>query len=37
MLFLWVFGGSLEDAVGRKRFIALYIGAAIVTGYCNVE
>src|SRR5258706_2817357 len=32
MLFLWVFGGSLEDAVGRKRFLALYIGAAIMTG-----
>src|SRR5262249_52847058 len=32
MLFLWVFGGSLEDAVGRKRFLALYFGAALVTG-----
>jgi membrane associated rhomboid family serine protease len=32
MLFLWVFGGSLEDAIGRRRFISLYVGAAILTG-----
>src|SRR5438445_7742803 len=32
MLFLWVFGGRLEDAVGRKRFLALYAGAAVATG-----
>ncbi len=32
MLFLWVFGGSLEDVIGRRRFIALYAGAAILTG-----
>src|SRR5437879_6171440 len=32
MLFLWVFGGSLEDAIGRRRFIALYAGSAILTG-----
>jgi membrane associated rhomboid family serine protease/outer membrane protein assembly factor BamD (BamD/ComL family) len=32
MLFLWVFGGSLEDAVGKKRFVSLYLGSAIITG-----
>src|SRR5689334_3034012 len=32
MLFLWVFGGSIEDALGWKRFLGLYLGAAIVTG-----
>jgi len=32
MLFLWVFGGSVEDAIGWKRFLAFYLGAAVVTG-----
>jgi membrane associated rhomboid family serine protease/TolA-binding protein len=32
MLFLWVFGGSLEDAVGRKRFLILYAGSAVIAG-----
>jgi membrane associated rhomboid family serine protease len=32
MLFLWVFGASVEDAVGWKRFLALYLSAAILTG-----
>src|SRR5262249_27308343 len=32
MLFLWVFGGSVEDALGWKRFLALYVGAAVATG-----
>lgn len=32
MLFLWVFGGSVEDALGWKRFLAFYLGAAVLTG-----
>lgn len=36
MLFLWVFGGSVEDALGWKRFLALYVGAAIATGLLQV-
>lgn len=43
MLFLWVFGNNVEDALGRPRFVAFYLatglgaaaaqtGAALVTG-----
>src|SRR2546423_14248488 len=32
MLFLWVFGGSVEDAIGWKRFLGLYTLAIVVTG-----
>ncbi len=36
MLFLWVFGGSVEDALKWKRFVALYAAAAAVTGALQV-
>src|SRR5947207_4514850 len=36
MLFLWVFGGSVEDALGRRRFLGLYIIAAVVAGLLQV-
>lgn len=36
MLFLWVFGGSVEDAIQWKRFLAFYLGAAVVTGMMEV-
>jgi membrane associated rhomboid family serine protease len=36
MLFLWVFGGSVEDALGWKRFLGLYFSAAIITGLLQV-
>ncbi len=36
MLFLWVFGGSVEDALGWKRFLGLYVLAAAVTGWVQV-
>jgi membrane associated rhomboid family serine protease len=32
MLFLWVFGGSVEDAIGGRRFLLLYVVAVLVTG-----
>ena len=32
MLFLWVFGGSVEDAVGWKRFLTLYAAAVVLAG-----
>src|SRR5207302_11419343 len=36
MLFLWVFGGSVEDAIGWKRFLGLYFGSAVATGLLQV-
>jgi len=32
MLFLWVFGGSVEDAIGWKRFLLLFFAAAALAG-----
>jgi membrane associated rhomboid family serine protease len=36
MLFLYVFGSSLEDVFGKARFLGLYIGSAILTGMLQV-
>src|SRR2546426_2673758 len=30
MLFLWVFGGSVEEAIGWKRFILLYLLSIVI-------
>jgi membrane associated rhomboid family serine protease len=35
MLFLWVFGNNIEDAAGRIKFIAFYLGAGIVAVYAQ--
>ena len=32
MLFLWVFGDNVEDAMGHGRYLAFYIICAIVSG-----
>ncbi|MHA1563670.1 MAG: rhomboid family intramembrane serine protease, partial [Alphaproteobacteria bacterium] len=32
MLFLWVFGDNIEDAVGHRRFLAFFIGCGIAGG-----
>lgn len=29
MLFLWIFGNNIEDALGKVRFLAWYLGAGI--------
>jgi membrane associated rhomboid family serine protease len=29
MLFLWIFGNNVEDAMGRLRFLAFYFGAGV--------
>ena len=31
MLFLWIFGNNVEDAMGRLRFLAFYLLAGIST------
>ena len=36
MLFLWVFGSSLEDALKWKKFLSIYLGSAILTGLLQV-
>jgi membrane associated rhomboid family serine protease len=33
MLFLWIFGNNIEDAMGRPRFLLFYLLAGIVAAY----
>jgi membrane associated rhomboid family serine protease len=35
MLFLWVFGNNIEDALGRFKFIAFYVAAGAVAVYAQ--
>jgi membrane associated rhomboid family serine protease len=35
MLFLWVFGNNIEDAMGRLRFVAFYLLAGVVATYAQ--
>ena len=30
MLYLWIFGGNVEDSMGRKRFVVFYLLAGVV-------
>jgi len=34
MFMLWMFGGDVERALGRSRFLILYFGAALAGGLC---
>ena len=36
MLFLWVFGSNVEDAIGRKKFIVFYLACGVVGGLCHI-
>lgn len=36
MLFLWVFGGSVEEALNWKRFLVFYFAAIVITGALQV-
>ncbi len=36
LLMLWMFGGEVEAALGRRRFLRLYLGAALAGGVCMI-
>ncbi len=36
MLFLWIFGGPVEERVGTKNFIKFYFGAGLAAGVLSV-
>jgi rhomboid family protein len=33
MLFLWIFGNNIEDAMGRPRFLCFYLLAGVIAAY----
>lgn len=35
MLFLWIFGNNIEDAMGRPRFILFYVLAGVISVYAQ--
>ena len=35
MLFLWIFGNNIEDAMGRMRFILFYVLCGLVAAYAH--
>ncbi len=36
MLFLWIFGGNVEDALGHARHAAFYLACGIVAALAHV-
>ena len=36
MLFLWVFGGSVEDSMGRRRYLLFYVVCGLVAAAAHV-
>ncbi|MDP5337192.1 MAG: rhomboid family intramembrane serine protease [Nodularia sp. (in: cyanobacteria)] len=36
LLFLWVFGKTVENVIGHGRFLGLYLGAGMLTGIAQI-
>ena len=36
LLFLWVFGKTVENVIGHGRFLSLYLGAGMLTGIAQI-
>ncbi len=36
MLFLWIFGNNVEDALGKFRFLLFYLGCGVVAALAQV-
>jgi len=36
LFMLWMFGGDVEQALGRRRFLTLYFAAALAAGLCMI-
>jgi membrane associated rhomboid family serine protease len=36
MLFLWIFGDNVEDALGRRRFLVLYLSSGVLAALAQV-
>ena len=36
MLFLWIFGSNVEDAIGRRKFLLFYLACGVVGGFCHI-
>jgi membrane associated rhomboid family serine protease len=36
LLFLWVFGQTIENLIGHKRYLGLYLAAGVLTGIAQI-